>query len=143
MFKQQPQKNPTKDKQKVAALKNDYALFSRLYIACHRRDGNLEEFLKHKNQPFPPTLAQAGKIREGQKSDLVKCMERLVENKIDTPQVEATIIDGAVIVQILKLGMAATFKEYADFVFKSYVRKQLEAVQRVDVVWDVYIVKTV
>ena len=138
LFEHQPQKNPTKDKQKVAALKNNCALFSRLYIACQSRDGNLEEFFKHANQPFPPTPAQAGKIREGQKSDLVKCMERLVERKIDAPQVEATIIDGAVIVQILKPGMATTFKEYADFVFKPYILKQLEAVQRVDVVWDVY-----
>ena len=138
LFKQQPQKNQTKDKQKVAALKSDCALFSRLYIACQSRDGNLEEFFKHENQPFPPTLAQAGKIREGQRSDLVKCMEKLVEKKIDTPQVEATIIDGAVIVQMLNPGMAATFKEYADFVFKPYILKQLEAVHRVDVVWDVY-----
>jgi len=37
------------------------------------------------NQPFLPTLAQAGKIQEGQNSDLVKCMERLVEKKIDAP----------------------------------------------------------
>ena len=59
LFKQQPQKNPTKDKQKVAALKNDCALFSRLYIACQSRDGNLEEFFKHENQSFPPPLAQA------------------------------------------------------------------------------------
>ena len=65
-------------------------------------------------------------------------MERLVEKKIDAPHVEATIIDGAVIVQILRPGMTASFKEYADFVFKPYVRKQLEGVQRVDVVWDVY-----
>lgn len=65
-------------------------------------------------------------------------MERLVERKIDAPQVEATIIDGAVIVQILEPGMATTFKEYADFMFKPYILKQLEAVQRVDVVWDVY-----
>ena len=64
-------------------------------------------------------------------------MERLVERKIDAPQVEATI-DGAVIVKILKPGMATTFKEYTDFVFKPYILKQLEAVQRVDVVWDVY-----
>lgn len=65
-------------------------------------------------------------------------MERLVERKIDAPQVEATIIDGAVIVQILEQGMATKFKEYADFMFKPYILKQLEAVQRVDVVWDVY-----
>ena len=42
-------------------------------------------------------------------------MERLVERKIDAPQVEATIIDGAVIVQIVKPGirMATSFKEYS------------------------------
>ena len=34
--------------------------------------------------------------------------------------------------------MATSFKEYADFVFKPYILKQLVAVQRVDVVWDVY-----
>ena len=81
LFKEQPQRNTTKDKQKVAALKNDCTLFSRLYIACKSCDGNLEEFFKHENQPYPPTLAQEGKIREGQKSDLVKCMERLIESK--------------------------------------------------------------
>ena len=36
-------------------------------------------------------------------------------------------------------GMAATFKDYADFVFKPYILKQFEVVQRVDVVWDVYL----
>ena len=58
LFKEQPQSNTTKDKQKVAALKNDCTLFSRLYIACQSRDDNLEEFFKHDNQPYPPTLAQ-------------------------------------------------------------------------------------
>ena len=73
LFKhQQQQRNPTKDKQKVAALKNNCVLFSRLYIARQSRDGNLEEFFKPENQPFTPTLAQAGKIREGQKSDLAE-----------------------------------------------------------------------
>ena len=38
--------------------------------------------------------------------------------------------------------MAATFKEYADLVFKPYILKQLEIVQRVDVVWDVYLEDT-
>ena len=44
LFKQQQQqqRNPRKDKQKVAALKNGCVLFSRLYIACESRDGNLE-----------------------------------------------------------------------------------------------------
>ena len=32
----------SKDKAKVAVLKEDCALFSRLYITCQNRDGNLE-----------------------------------------------------------------------------------------------------
>ena len=69
-------------------------------------------------------------------------MERLVERKIDAPQVKATI-DGAAFVQILKLGMATTFKEYADFVFKPFILKQLEAVDRERMLCGMYIVKTV
>ena len=34
----------SKDKAKVGVLKQDLALFSRLYISCQTRDGNLEEF---------------------------------------------------------------------------------------------------
>ena len=42
-------KAASKQKTQVAALKDDCALFSRLYIACQSRDGNLEEFFKHEN----------------------------------------------------------------------------------------------
>ena len=44
----------SKDKTKVAVLGEDCALFSRLYIACQNRDGNLEDFFKFENQPCPP-----------------------------------------------------------------------------------------
>lgn len=46
LFKQQPQKNQTKDKQKVAALKSDCALFYRLYIACQSRMVTSKNFLR-------------------------------------------------------------------------------------------------
>ena len=66
-------------------------------------------------------------------------MERHVEKKIDAPQVEATIIDGAVIVQMLNPGKVATFKEYMrTSSLNRMILKQLDAFQRVDVVWDVY-----
>ena len=37
-------KGKSKDKEKIGILKEDCALFSRLYIACQSRDGNLEIF---------------------------------------------------------------------------------------------------
>lgn len=95
-------------------------MFSRLYIACQNRDGNLEEFFKYENQPEPPALSEGGKLRSGHKSDLIKCLEKLVEGTSETPRVDAIIMDGAVLyVQMLKP-----------------VLRHLESVKRIDVVWD-------
>ena len=53
-------KTVSKDKMNVGVLKDDCALFLRLYIACQIRDGNTEHFFKHENQPWPPSLSQLG-----------------------------------------------------------------------------------
>ena len=132
------ERTPTKEAQRVASLKSDCALFSRLYIACQSRDGNLEQFFTHENQPWPPTLAQMGKLRQGQKSDLVKCLEKLTKPSANNPQADVAIVDGAVVVQMLCPGIVRTFQEYADHVFIPYVKKQLDQVKRVDVIWDIY-----
>ena len=76
LFKSPLEQSADKKKVKGAALKDDCALFSGLYIACPSPGGNLPEFFKHENHPWPPSLAQASRLREGQKSDLVKCMEK-------------------------------------------------------------------
>ena len=65
-------KTVSKDKAKVVSLKEDCALFSRLYIACQCRDGNLGEFFKFENQPWPPSLSQMGKQRGGQKASVLR-----------------------------------------------------------------------
>ena len=54
----------------VAALKNDCALFSRLYVSCQTRDGDLDTFFTHENQAAPPSLSVGGKLRLGTKADL-------------------------------------------------------------------------
>jgi hypothetical protein len=59
---------------KVSALKTDCELFSRLYIACQCRDGDLAEFFRHENHPYPPSLSQDGSLRFGTKSDLLQCL---------------------------------------------------------------------
>ena len=64
-------KNVQKKKSKLASLKDDCSLFSRLYIACQSRQGDLQTFFEHENQPWPPALCKAGKIRSGCKSDLL------------------------------------------------------------------------
>jgi len=138
LFGSPVENNPRKQDAQAAVLKDDCGLFSRLFIACPSREGNMPEFFKHENHPWPLALAQAGRMREGQKSDLVKCMEKVSRATEVAPQVDATIIDGAVVVQMMSPGTARTFKEYAVNVFMPYIMRQLQTVKRVDVVWDVY-----
>ena len=59
----------------------------------------------HENQTCPPSLSQSGIIRYGTKSHLVECLENAV-NQSDAgvhPSPEVVILDGAVIVNMLKL----------------------------------------
>ena len=130
-------KKTTKDKEKLTVLKEDCALFGRLYVACQNRDGNIEEFFKYENQSWPPSLSQMGKLRGGNKSDLVKCLPKFQNAKFDAPN--AVILDGAVVVQMLPPSTAGTFEEYFDQVFRPYILRQLVTATRVDVVFDVYI----
>jgi len=93
-----------------------------------------------------------GKLRLGTKSDIVSCLEELVPTSTDdaipdihtgpslgVPSVDAVILDGAVIVNMLKPGTASTFSDYASHIFLPYITRQLEHVHRVDVVWDEYV----
>ena len=71
LFKSPLEQKSDKKKVQVAALKNDCALFSRLYIACQSREGNLQEFFKHENHPWPQSLAQASKFGEKARSQIL------------------------------------------------------------------------
>ena len=133
-------KETTKDKMKIASLKSNCSLFSRLYISCQVREGDLESFFTHENQSYPPSLSQYGTLRSGNKSDLLFCLERLCPAKAEKPSVDVLLLDGAAIVNMLKpTGACKTFAEYSQFVFIPYVTRELESVKRVDVVWDRYL----
>ena len=127
-------------KSKLASVRNDCTLFSRLYIACQARDGNLDEFFAHENQSFPPSLSVNGKLRFGTKSDLLTCLEKLVEPSLDSPHVDMLVLDGAAITQMLHPTDCKTFHEYASNVFLPYLRSQLRNVDQLDLVWNRYLV---
>lgn len=118
-------KTPSKQKAKIQLLKEDCALFSRLYIACQNRDGNLEDFFKYENQPWPPSLAEMGQLRSGQKADLVKCLQTATTEPVQQPIVDAIIFDGAVLIQMLSPGTAHTFAEYLNDVFAPFVLRKV------------------
>ena len=76
----------------------------------------------------------------GTKSDLVGCLEDLVafQRNVTHPTVEVTILDGSVVVNMLRPGSAKTFPNYATQVFLPYITSQLQHVSRLDIVWDEY-----
>ena len=61
----------------------DVGLFSRLYIVCQTRVGNLDELFSHENQASPPALSEGGRLRFGAKSDLLACFEDLSQVQVD------------------------------------------------------------
>ena len=78
------------------------------------------------------------KLSGGQKEDIIKCLPNSFSQCTTQPTIDAAILDGALIVQMLKPGTAQTFEDNLNYVFAPYIARQLETVQRVDVVWDVY-----
>jgi len=128
----------SKLKSKVSACRNDAVLFSRLYIACQMRNSDLDEFFRHENQVFPPALSDAGNMHFGCKSDLLSCLDVLVPPVSVRPSIDGLVIDGAVLVNMLKPNLGKTFDDYACNVVIPYIQSQLSHVQRIDIVWDRY-----
>ena len=134
-----PSKAKSSDKIQIASLKSNCSLFSRFYVSCQVRDGDLEAFFCHENQAFPPALSQFWELRTGTKSELLPCLEKISSVQVERPSVEALLLDGAAIVNMLSPGPSKTFMEYSQGVFLPFVKSQLQHVLRVDVVWDIYI----
>lgn len=139
---QKPSKSSTL-KQKVQSMKDDVSLFSRMYIACQNRGGDMENFFRHENHPYPPALAEHKVMRFiVNKSDLLDPLEKMCEAE-DVQAVDCRIIDGAALVQSLEpknaYGKMTTFQDYIDNLFRPYILKRLLTTKRLDIVWDVYI----
>ena len=97
--KNMSRKDLPKHKEKLKAAKANISLFSRLFIACQTRDGDIETFFEHENQTFPPSLSENGTIRPvNQKSDiLVFILEDILHSVIESPVVDAKVFDGGAI----------------------------------------------
>jgi hypothetical protein len=140
LFRKNPTREKSRTQQQLSSLKNDCSLFSRLYVACQIRDGDLDKFFEHENQSWPPSLSAMGNLNHGTKSDLVECLESLVTSKasINRPNAEVIVLDGAAVVNMLHPGAAKTFSEYASQIFLPYLSSQIQHCKRMDVIWDVY-----
>lgn len=144
LFSSISEKRSTKCATKISNLNSDVNLFSRLYIASQTRESDMDNFFAHENHPWPPSLASNGIMHSTCKSDLIQCLESVAPFQDSVPDVDAKIVDGAALVHSLEPKKSnakepiTTFKDYADYVFIPSVKRMVEPVLRLDVVWDTY-----
>lgn len=127
--------------QQLSSMKWDCFLFSRLYISCQTRYGDLGEFFKHESQSSPPSLSDQGNLRlPKKKSELTECLQVLTGPQSQMPRdVNVVIIDGAAVVNMVIPGTERTFSGYAAGSFIPYITAQLCHLNRLDIVWDEYL----
>ena len=142
LFRCPTRNTKTKQSGQISMLKDDVALFSRLYIFMQHREGDMSAFFKHENHPYPPSLSDRGKLRLGKKSDLLIVLAQKTQQ--EPPRTfDVKVLDDADVVHFLSTTNIATFDEYASGVFVSHIMKHLETSKRVDVVWDTYITSSI
>lgn len=140
LFKKTSTTKQSRTSHELRSLKSNCELFSRMYISCQSRNGDMNEFFRHENQAAPPSLSDMGGLRHCTKSDLIGCVESLiVAPQNDAPDVDAKVLDGSVVVNMLPPKACATFGEYAEKAFIPYLLKLLQNSKRMDVVWDRYL----
>ena len=119
------------------------------------RDGDIDTFFRHEHASVPPSLTDDNLMYKGTKAEIVpileKCLPRHVSmieepnsqvpinNEPSVPNVDAVILDGAVIVNSIPPDTNTSFVEYATKKFVPCVQAQLNISQRVDLVWDRYL----
>ena len=138
LFGEKAKRNPSKNAGKLKTAKQDTRLFARLYIGCQFRDGDLEDFFAHENQSSPPAISENGKLQSGTKSDLIQCLMEEIDTEDVSPKPTCVILDGAVLVQMLRPKNCKTFKDYSTSMFLPHLKSWLQKAQRVDLVWDDY-----
>lgn len=143
LFRKISPSRPSKTSHQIRTLKSNCELFGRMYISCQSRNGDMDEFFRHENQGSPPSLSDMGELRQCKKSDLIGCFDKLISaSNSDSPQspaVDAKLLDGSVIVNMLLPKSCAIFGDYAEQVFIPYILRNLQTCKRLDVVWDRYI----
>jgi len=90
----------SKDNEKIAELKSDCSLFSKLYIANQAREGTY-----FSNMRIPRSLADGVKLRQAKKADLLDYLESYCSTKEAQrhPSAEVRVLDCAAVVHFLPL----------------------------------------
>ena len=134
----------TKVNNPMKEAKDQLHLFSQLYVATQVRGGNMDEFFRHETLSHPPALAKNGQMRSGDKTDILPHLKKFIVEPTDhltgMPEVDAVVMEGSVLVNLIKPNKNNSFSQYAEdtlFPYLTRYQRNSQAI-RVDMVFDTY-----
>ena len=128
---------PKKHKSCVSTLKDQHAKVTHILLAAQAGRCISDTVFKHESSEYPPSLTRNGRMYHGTKSEIIDCIAPM--NSIDcAPNTSCAVLDGPVLVQMLRPGNANTIQDYITDRIHPYILKWFDRNQRIDIVWDVY-----
>ena len=116
LFKAVRSYSASKKDEELNTSKYNVSLFSRLFIACQTREGDLENFFAHENQLNPPSLSDRGELRPAKsKSGIVDCLLPNEDSMpCESPPVDCKVFDGPTLANVLSSeSNCKSFAQYA------------------------------
>ena len=112
-------------------------LFSQLYVANKRKNCDIGNFFSTKNTSVPPSLSKVGKVQSGDKTDLLDSLYDGCNTQDTKSTVDGIVFEG----NMYRPTGQITFKEYFEERLEPSLQEKLVHVNRLDVVWDIYLEK--
>ena len=121
----------------ISLIKDQHNKGTQILLAVNSGRTITESFFSHESSTFPPSLTGKGKMHHGEKSEILDCVvPKNLENV--RPVTTAAVLDGAVLIQMLRPRNAVTLGDYYMKELVPYILSWFEWNTRVDIVWDVY-----
>lgn len=124
-------------KSEVAAVKDQQTKVTQILLAANCGRNINDSVFSHENSAYPPSLTRKGHMHHGTKSEILDC---IVPSDVPNhrPVTTAAVLDGAVLIPMLRPGSAVTIRDYFTEILQPYVLSWFETNDRVDIVWDIY-----
>ena len=123
----------------ISTLKENVKFFSQLCVANQTRNCDMSNFFSHKNTYIPPSLSKYGKVRSGNKADLLNSLYDGCNTQDTKSTTDGIVVEGTVLVYKYRSTAQKTFKEYSEERLETLLQEKLIHVNRVDVVWNAYL----
>lgn len=128
----------------LLGYKANNQLFWRLYASSVARKLDISTFFEYENQALPPALTEHGKLKHGQKAELVKILEELVPGNTRPATCNGIVYDGGSLVHN-DAPRTKSFQEYVEDQLLAHAQVLVDRLkaERVDFVWDLYLPQSI